>query len=193
MRDGVPCHVLPVVESMDMVASPIFVFDSIPLVASCQFSIDSMSVAALAIAGARVQIPPAVYDEVITRGGVRPDALEAARLVREGQIFLADTASIGEELEDIHYYRLGRGEREALTLTAHVAPDAVLVTDDFLALVVAHRLGLPVIVFLDFIVGRVQRGELGVAEAQRMVQVVSTRYPQGFVPHSLALLGRLRS
>jgi predicted nucleic acid-binding protein len=193
MRDEVLCYVLPLVESMDIVASPVFVFDSSPLVAGCQFSIDSISVAALAIAGVRVQIPPAVYDEVITRGGVRPDALEAARLVREGQISLVDAASLGEELEDIHHYRLGRGEREALTLTAHMAPDAVLVTDDFLAFVVAHRLGLPVIVFLDFIVGRVQRGELGMAEAGRMIQAVSSRYPQGFVPHSLALLGRLRS
>ena len=85
----------------------------------------------------------------------------------------------------------GRVRREALTLTAHVAEDAVFVTDDFLALVVAHRLGLPSTLFLDFVVGRARRGELRVAEAQRIVQAVSTRYPQGFVPHSLALLGRL--
>ena len=126
-----------------MVASTIFVFDSSPLVASCQFSVGGVSVAALAIAGAQVQIPPAVYDEVVTRGGARPDALEAARLVRAGQLHLADATSIGEELEDLQYYQLGRGESEALTLTAHVAHDALLVTDDFLALVVAHRLGLP--------------------------------------------------
>ena len=81
-----------------MVASPIFVFDSSPLVASCQFSVSGVSVAALAIAEAQVQIPPAVYDEVITRGGPRPDALEAARLVHAGQIHLADTTSMGEEL-----------------------------------------------------------------------------------------------
>src|SRR5262249_50863364 len=30
-----------------------------------------------------------------------------------------------------------------------------------------------------------------VAEAQRIVQAVSICYPQGFVPHSLTLLGRL--
>lgn len=47
--------------------------------------------------------------------------------------------------------------------------------------------------FLDFVVGRARRGELRVAEAQRIVQAVSTRYPQGFVPHTLALLGRLTS
>jgi hypothetical protein len=57
--------------------------------------------------------------------------------------------------------------------------------------VVAHRLGLPSTLFLDFVVGRARRGELCVAEAQRIVQAISTRYPQGFVPHSLALLGRL--
>jgi len=174
-----------------MVASPIVVFDSSPLVASCPFSVGGVSVAALVIAGAQVWIPPAVYNEVISRGGTRPDALEAARLVHQGQIHLADATSMGEELADLQYYHLGQGEREALTLTAHVAEDAVFVTDDFLALVVAHRLGLPSTLFLDFVVGRARRGELRVAEAQRIVQAVSTRYPQGFVPHSLALLGRL--
>ncbi len=66
------------------------------------------------------QIPPAVYDEVITRGGTRPDALEAARLVHAGQIHLADALIIGEELDELQYYQLGRGEREALTLTARL-------------------------------------------------------------------------
>jgi hypothetical protein len=158
-----------------MVAASIFVFDSSPLVASCQFSVGGVSVAALVIAGTQVWIPPAVYNEVITRGGTRSDALEAARLVQEGQLHLADVTRMGEELVDLQYYHLGQGEREALTLTAHVAEDAVFVTDDF----------------LDFVVGRARRGELHVAEAQRIVQAVSTRYPQGFVPHTLALLGRL--
>src|SRR5437660_2370229 len=176
---------------MDMAAFPVFVFDSSPLVASCQFAVGGISVAALAIAGAQVQSPPAVYDEVIVRGGARPDALEAARLVQTGQIHLANATSMGEELEDLQYYHLGEGEREALTLTAHVAADAVFVTDDFLALVVAHRLRLPSILFLDFVVERARRGALRVLEAQQIVQAVSPRYPQGFVPHSLALLGRL--
>jgi hypothetical protein len=50
---------------------------------------------------------------------------------------------------------------------------------------------LPSTLFLDFVVGQARRGELRVAMAQQIVQAVSTRYPQGFVPHSLALLGRL--
>jgi predicted nucleic acid-binding protein len=174
-----------------MVAAPVFVFDSSPLVASCQFTVGGVSVAALVIAGPQVWIPPAVYHEVVTRGGTRPDALEAARLVQAGQLQLADVTRMGEELIDLQYYHLGQGEKEALILTAHVAEDAVFVTDDFLALVVAQRLGLPSILFLDFVVGRARRGELRVAEAQRIVQAVSTRYPQGFVPHTLALLGRL--
>lgn len=90
----------------------------------------------------------------------------------------------------MQYDQLGRGESEALALTAPMAHDTRLVTDDFLALVVAPRLGLPSILCLDFSVGRARRGERNRAEAQRLVQAVSTRYPQGFVPHSLALLGR---
>jgi hypothetical protein len=45
--------------------------------------------------------------------------------------------------------------------------------------------------FLDFVVGRVIRGELMLTEAQHIVQAVSPRYPLGFVPHSLAMLRRL--
>jgi hypothetical protein len=44
-----------------------------------------------------------------------------------------------------------------------------MVTDDFLALIVANRLGLPCQLFLDFIIGRAMRGELKVAEAQQIV------------------------
>lgn len=67
-----------------------------------------------------------------------------------------------------------------------------MVTDDFLALIVANRLGLLCQLFLDFIVGRAARGELPAAEAQQVVQTVSACYPAGFIPHSLAMLRRLQ-
>ena len=47
-----------------MESSPIFVFDSSPLVASCQFAVGGRPVADIALSGAYVQIPPAVYKEV---------------------------------------------------------------------------------------------------------------------------------
>ena len=67
-----------------------FVFDASPLVASCQFAVGSRAVAEVALAGADVQIPPAVYTEVVIRGGARPDALTAARLIQTGQIRIVD-------------------------------------------------------------------------------------------------------
>lgn len=84
-----------------MVAAPVFVFDSSPLVASCQFSVGGVSVAALVTTGRQVWIPPAVYHEVVTRGGTRPDALEAARLVQGGDLHLAGATRMGEELTDL--------------------------------------------------------------------------------------------
>lgn len=169
-----------------------FVFDASPLVASCQFVVGGQSVAAHVLAGAHVQIPPAVYTEVVTRGGTRPDALEAARLVRDGQLYLADTARVGALLDDLRHYQVGQGEQEAITLTAHL-PEAVFVTDDFLALIVAQRLGCAARLFLDFVVGRARSGAPLVPDAQQIVQAISPRYPRGFVPHSLALLRRLQS
>ena len=170
-----------------MSVSPVFVFDASPLVANCQFAVGGQSVAAHVFAGTPVQISPAVYTEVVTRGGTRPDAVEAARLVRAGQLHLVDATRVGTLLDDLQYYQLGLGEQEAITLAARL-PEAVFVTDDFLALIVAHRLGVVAQLFLDFVVSRTRGGALPVLEAQQIVQAVSPRYPCGFVPHSLALL-----
>jgi len=169
-----------------------FVFDASPLVASCQFTVGSRSVAETALAGADVQIPLAVYTEVVIRGGARPDALTAARLIQTGYMQLVDTTVIGSPLEDLQHYQLGQGESEALTLTAHLGAGTVMVTDDFLALIIAHRLGVSCQLFLDFVIGRAARGELPLVEAQQIVQAVSPRYPVGFVPHSLTMLRRLQ-
>lgn len=173
-----------------MTVVPLFVFDASPLVASCQFAVGGQSVAAHVLTGTPVQIPPAVYTEVVIRGGTRPDAVEAARLVREGRLHLADTTHVGTLLDDLQYYQLGLGEQEAITLAVRLS-NAVFVTDDFLALIVAHRLGVMAQLFLDFVVGRTRSGALPVLEAQQIVQAVSPRYPRGFVPHSLALLRSL--
>lgn len=78
-----------------------FVFDSSPLVASCQFAVGTRVVAEIALAGADVRIPPAVYAEVVTRGGTRPDARIAARLITAGSIRVVDATEVGEALEDL--------------------------------------------------------------------------------------------
>jgi predicted nucleic acid-binding protein len=151
----------------------------------------STSKAEIAFAGADVRIPPAVYTEVVMQGGTRPDARIAARLLTAGSIRVVDATEVGEALEDLQHYQLGRGEQEALTLTARLGSSAVMVTDDFLALIVANRLRVSCQLLLDFVVGRATRGELTVTEAQHIVQAVSPRYPSRFVPHSLAMLRRL--
>jgi predicted nucleic acid-binding protein len=148
-------------------------------------------VAEIALAGADVCIPPGVYAEVVTQGGSRPDARIAAGLIASGYIREIDATVMGGLLEDLQHYQLGRGEQEALTLTASLGNGAITVTDDFLALIVANRLGLSCQLFLDFVIGRATRGELTVTEAQAIVQAVSPRYPSGFIPHSLAMLRRL--
>ena len=71
-----------------MTEPALYVFDASPLVAGCQFEIAGESVASKAFVSLDVQIPSAVYEEVVTRGGNRPDALEAARLIQEGVIRL---------------------------------------------------------------------------------------------------------
>jgi hypothetical protein len=173
------------------IASAVFVFDSSPLVASCQFAVGSRSVAEIALAGADVRIPPAVYAEVVTRGGSRPDARIAAGLITAGYVRVTDAAVVGLALEGLQYYQLGLGKQEALTLTMRLGNSAVMVTDDFLALIVANWLSISCLLFLDFVVGRATRRELPATEAEAIVRAISSRYPSGFVPHSLAMLRNL--
>src|SRR4029450_1601331 len=96
-------------------APSMFVFDSSPLVASCQFTVGRRAVAEIALADADVRIPPAVYAEVVTRGGSQPDARIAAGVVTTGYIRVVDATEGGEALEDLQHYQLGQGEQEALT------------------------------------------------------------------------------
>jgi hypothetical protein len=56
---------------------------------------------------------------------------------------------------------------------------------------VANRLSVSCQLFLDFVIGRATRGDPTVPESEAIVQAVSPRYPSGFVPHSLAMLGNL--
>ena len=68
-----------------------------------------------------------------------------------------------------------------LTLAACL-PAAVFVTDDFLALIVAHRLGVTAQLFLDFVIGRTRSGALPVPEAQQIVQAVNPAIPVALSP-----------
>lgn len=99
----------------------------------------------------------------------------AAGLITAGYIRVVDATEVGEALEDLQHYQLGHGEQEALTLTTRLGSSAVIVTDDFLALIVANRLGVSRQLFLDFVVGRATRGELPAMEAQHIVRAVSPR------------------
>ena len=167
-----------------------YVFDASPLIAGCQFFVGNASVAESVLNGLNAVIPPAVFDEVVVRGGTRPDAREAARIVTAGLVRVADAPAVGNILDELKYYQLGLGEKEALTLVSRSSGSAILVTDDFLALITAGRLGLSATLFLDFIVERVRRGEIQRGHAERFVQALSSRYPQGFVPHTLDKIGR---
>jgi hypothetical protein len=174
-----------------MSQDPAFVFDASPIIAGCSFRLGADSIAELVLVKCQIVVSPAVYDEVVTRGGARPDALEAGRLVTTGRIQVAAPATLGAELADLQYYALGAGDKESLTLTARLQPGVTLITDDFLVLVIAARLGLPHQLFLDFVVDQATRGSLTIAAAKHAVQAVGPRYPQGFVPHSLACLDRI--
>ena len=160
-------------------ANSVFVFDSSPVIAGCSFQVAGSSVAELLLGGTDAWIPPAVYNEVVRSGGTRPDAVEAGRLVRKGQLRLADATDVGSELSDLQHYALGSGDKEAITLASRIPGGSTVVTDDFLVLIVAARLQLPHQLFLDFLVGQAERGIVSVALAKQAVQVLRPTLSKG--------------
>ena len=124
-----------------MAATLIFVFDSSPLVASCPFAAGE-SWRRSSCRGPTCRFHQQFPRKWVTRGGTRADALKAAELIAAGHIRVEDTTAVGEVLEDLQHCRLGQGETEALTLTAGLGNNTLMVTDDFLVLIVAKRLGL---------------------------------------------------
>ena len=83
---------------------------------------------------------------------------------------------------------MGDGERDAIELCGQVAEIEALVTDDYLAFIVATRLGLKVWMLPDLVLILSEHGQLAVEVAEAILEVIRPRYRVGVIAHSLVRL-----
>ena len=132
-------------------------------------------------------IAPGVEEEVAVLGARYPDGVAAGERIAQGHIQVLPIVSRRWE-RHLADYALGDGERESIEMCGQAEGVEALVTDDYLAFVVASRLGLKAWMLPDLVVELAARGSLTAEIAEAMLMAVSARYRAGVIEHSLARL-----
>jgi predicted nucleic acid-binding protein len=122
-----------------------------------------------------VEIPSAVYEEVVTVGLEleQPDAyaVEFAVAAKEITVVSMDNADLSEAVRDLP---IGKGEKQAIQLGLLESPDWILL-DDLLAREEAQRLGLKVKGTLGIIAEAYRKGHMSIDEVELIFQSIMTR------------------
>lgn len=138
-----------------------------------------------------ITLPTAAYQEVVVAGARYPDAAVARQRVEAGSIRVETPQPNADLATVLALYNLGRGETEAIVLTAEKmaqGADVTLVVDDILAYMVCDRLKINKVLFLDLLVLLARQSLLRIEEITDIVQSVRSRYPGPFVAHTLQML-----
>jgi predicted nucleic acid-binding protein len=163
------------------------IFDSNSLITACKFHYQNLPVLDYFLKNCELTIPLAVKIEVVDPGSTYADAVYARSLLETWQIKVANISQPPNDI--LMHYKIGSGEREAIVLYLQMKQDIdFLVTDDRLAYIVCDRLGINKILFLDLIVEFVRMNFLTGNQAKEVVQAIKSRYPEGFIYHTLKLL-----
>lgn len=87
---------------------------------------------------------------------------------------------------------MGDGERDSIELCGQVEGVEALAVDDYLAFVVATRLGLKAWMLPDLVLELAERGSLTVEATEAILEVIRPRYRVGVIEHSLVRLQEVR-
>jgi predicted nucleic acid-binding protein len=169
------------------------IFDAGPLITACKCIVGNKAVIDFLIPIVPITLPTAVYQEVVVAGSRYPDAAVARQRVDAGSIRVETPQFNPDLVADLAFYNLGKGETEAILLTAEKrarGADATLVVDDILAYVVCDRMKINKVLFLDFLVLLTREGLMAGEVVTDIVQSVRSRYPGPFVAHTLGMLAK---
>jgi len=167
------------------------VVDSSPLITACKFETRGKLVVDHLLAGCCLVISPSVEEEVAILGASYPDGVVVGERIAKGVIQVVPQVprKWARHLTD---YTLGEGEKNSIALCDHVKDAEALVTDDYLAFVVATRLGLKSWMLPDLVLELAERGSLTVEVAKDILDVIRPRYRMGVIEHSLERLKEVR-
>ncbi|HDS45274.1 MAG TPA: hypothetical protein ENN68_04150 [Methanomicrobia archaeon] len=164
-----------------------FIVDTNVLITACKFSVRGVPVIKLITDTSNLIISSAVHEEVVSSSDRYPDALVARELIEAGTIEVRGVRF--REYDILNRYKLGKGEKESIALAIEMNEDVdFIVTDDRLAYIVMKRMELNTPLFLDLIVTLVERDMLTREVASGIVRAVESRYPEGFIYHTIKIL-----
>lgn len=132
-------------------------------------------------------IVPSVEEEVAVLGASYPDGVVAGERIAQGGIQVVPLAK-RKWTRHLADYALGNGERDSIELCGQVKEVQALVTDDYLAFVVATRLDLKVWMLPDLVLELAGCGGLPLEVAKAILEVIRPRYRAGVIEHSLERL-----
>jgi predicted nucleic acid-binding protein len=160
------------------------VFDAGPLITACKFEVFGKLVIDHLLAECRVIIAPSVEEEVAVLGAAYPDGVAAGERIARSEVQVVPVA--GQKWErHLKVYALGKGEQDSIALCGQLQDVEALIMDDYLAFLVAARLGLKVWMLPDLIVQLAERKCLTRDQAVEILQAIRPRYRRGVVEHSL--------
>ena len=165
------------------------IFDANALITSCKFYLRGIPVIKHVADRCRIIISHSVNKEIISSGERYSDTLVAKELIRDGKIKVK--RALFQNYDVLDHYKLGNGEKESIGLAVEMAGKVdFIVTDDRLAYIVIDRMHIKKLLFLDLIVELVERNLMNLELAKSIVNEIESRYPEGFIYHTLKILDR---
>jgi predicted nucleic acid-binding protein len=166
------------------------IFDANALITVCKFSSNKDSLIDILLWHCQIRISRSVAEEA-TRNPQHPDVRIAAQRVADGSLLVEEPTVPAPSF--LREYRLGHGEVDAIRLyLSH--PDGIdfLVTDELRAYLVCSRMGIPVRILPDLVIELARRGRLTRPQTAKIIEVARSRYSDGIVAHSRALLAEVQ-
>ena len=167
------------------------VFDAGPLITACKFESQEKLVIDHLLPACCIVIAPSVEEEVAVLGAAYPDGVAAGERIAQGVIKVVPVTARrwAQHLAD---YALGDGEKDSIELCGQAGEADALVTDDYLAFIVATRLGLKAWMLPDLALELAERGGLTAEAAGAILDVIRPRYRVGMIEHSLVRLQEVK-
>jgi len=165
------------------------IFDTNALITSCKFHVRELPVIKYIAEKCEIVISHSVNKEIIIAEGRYSNAVVAKELIRDGKINVKRV--LFRDYDVLDHYRLGKGEKESIALAIKMVAEVdFTITDDRLAYIVIDRMDIKKLLFLDLIVELVERGLMNLELAKSIINAIKSRYPEGFVYHTLKILDR---
>lgn len=166
------------------------VFESGPLITACKYFVEQRPVIDIILDSCEILIAPSVRKEVIDEGKTYPDGIIAGERLSQGKLIIKEVDSLQERI--LRTYKLGEGEIESILLFKSLNGEADFLTiDDNLAYIVSDRMGLKKVFLLDLVLKLTEIGNIRKETAKKIIEAVRPRYSEGFIEHSLEILGSL--